>query len=740
MKVLHLTGGGDVGGAKTHVISLVKNLSKHIDVTLVSFRSGPFAQEAEDVNIDTKIIQSGSFIADIIKVIRLAKKGQYQIIHPHGSKANMAAVIVKAFTGLPVVTTVHSDYKLDYMHSALRRYTFGLINTVALRFVDYYTCVSKNLKDSLIERNFKPNKLFTIPNGIDFEQEVKPCTRSEFAAKFNLNISESDVLVGILARLTPVKGVKIFIQAAKEVLKNNPHVKFLIAGDGDERKVLENIVESEGLSDSIFFLGFISESYDFLSIIDINVLSSLSEGFPYSILEGALLRKATISSNVGGIPDLIEHGETGYLFNPGDSSKLAELILDLSGNIEKRNSLGDKIYTKAKALFSLDTMCKVQMDIYDTILKTTDRKYKYDIIISGYYGFRNSGDDAILMAIINDLRRFKENVRIVVLSKNPIETVKHYKVDSINRLNLFNAIRVFRKSKLFINGGGNLLQDDTSTRSLMYYLGATWLAKKLGAKVMVYANGIGPINKKINRTLTKKVLNKVDVITLREELSRKELDSLQVKKPVITVTADPALTVKSISESAINNILLSEKITKSGPLIGFSARTCENNLIYDESIISKAADFAVEKFNAVPVFIPMQPVDLTIIESIVSKMKHKGYILHGNYEVNDILGIISKMDMVVGMRLHSLIYAANLGVPVVGLVYDPKIEGFLQYFHQTSAGHIKDMTFEKLTEVMTTVWNNRASIKKELNIITAQLKEKALENAKIAVDLINSQT
>jgi len=125
---------------------------------------------------------------------------------------------------------------------------------------------------------------------------------------------------------------------------------------------------------------------------------------------------------------------------------------------------------------------QTQLDIYETILLRSFRnsrsKYRYDAIISGYYGFKNIGDDAMLMAIIDNLRMYRRDLRILVLSRNPLETGLVYNVDSINRFNLLKILLIMRNSKLFINGGGSLIQDNTSTRSLIYYLGMIWLAKK----------------------------------------------------------------------------------------------------------------------------------------------------------------------------------------------------------------------------------------------------------------------
>ena len=117
MKVIHLIGGGDEGGAKSHVLQLIKELGKHIDVTLVSYRKGKFHDDAVAMGIDARIARTGNIILDIRKTLKLVKSGNYDIIHSHGAKANMMASIIKRITGIPVVTTVHSDYHLDYMHS-----------------------------------------------------------------------------------------------------------------------------------------------------------------------------------------------------------------------------------------------------------------------------------------------------------------------------------------------------------------------------------------------------------------------------------------------------------------------------------------------------------------------------------------------------------------------------------------------------------------------------------------------
>jgi len=743
MKVLHLIGGGDVGGAKTHVLSLVKELSSYIDVKLVSLRPGSFAEDARAMGIDVEVVKTGFFLRDVKKVVNIIKNGNYQIVHSHGAKANVISALAKLFVDFESVTTVHSDYKLDYLHSIFKRMTFGVANTIALRFIDNYVAVSRNFKQMLIQRKFMPEKIYIVYNGIDLNKKVDKLTRQQMAEKYKIPVGDNDILVGIMARLNPVKDIGTLIDAANIVLRTHPEVKFLLCGsdDGDEKHLKEK-VKTLGLENNILFLGHVSKPYDILQNLDINVLTSLSESFPYAILEGALLKKATISSNVGGISDLISNGKNGFLFEPRDYETLARHMLKLIENKSLREEFGEKIYAKVEAEFSLDNMRKTQLSIYQKIMdeacRKDLRKCRYDVIISGYYGYKNSGDDAILMAIIKSLRNIRPDIRILVLSANPHETRATYGVSCINRFNMFRIFNAMRKAKLFIYGGGNLLQDDTSTRSLMYYLSTTWMAKKAGLKMMYYASGIGPIKRNSNRKLTRRIVNKVDVITLREELSKQELEILSIDKPKILVAADPALTIEPEDSSVIDDVFKEEGINEDGPFVGFAVRKWSNRKKYIE-IIAKAADYIYEKYNLIPVFIPMQyPDDIDIINKITGKMKAKSYIIKNKYNVSTVFGIISRMEIMVGMRLHALIYAASLGVPVVGLSYEPKVEAFLNMVNLTESntGDINELEYDKLREKFDYIWDKRDSIRQRLNDTMPVLKKKAFESAEIAVELI----
>lgn len=185
MKVIHLISGGDTGGAKTHVHSLLQGLSRHIQADMVCFMDGPFTQEARALGISVQVISHRNPLRTLRELrARVAAEG-YDIIHCHGSRGNMLGAMLGRATGLPVVTTVHSDYRLDYMGRPLSRLTYGTINAIALRRIPYHIGVSDATVDMLIQRGFDPQQLFSIYNGLDFSPIVPALDRRRFCSPWD---------------------------------------------------------------------------------------------------------------------------------------------------------------------------------------------------------------------------------------------------------------------------------------------------------------------------------------------------------------------------------------------------------------------------------------------------------------------------------------------------------------------------------------------------------------------------
>lgn len=362
-----------------------------------------------------------------------------------------------------------------------------------------------------------------------------------------------------------------------------------------------------------------------------------------------------------------------------------------------------------------------------------------NLLIAGYHGYGNCGDEATLMAMTTNIKEMAPDVNITAISHIPELTKKEYNINSIQRFNAIEVMRAIVKSDIILSGGGTLIQNGTSTRSLLYYLSIIKMAKLFKKKVMLYSNGIGPVNGKLNRKLVKMVVDNVDLITLREEFSKKDLLDMGVIKPEIHITADAAFTLKSIDDEKARQFLIKEKIPLDKELIGVSVRNWSKAKYGDKYIkeIAKACDNMVKQGKTV-LFIPMeQPKDIETSKKVMYEMKQDSYILQELYKPDEILGIIGQMNLILGMRLHTLLFSASKKVPMIGLVYDPKIEYYLDVLNMPNGGDVRtgDIDAKRLTAQMEGMFLNLERYQDILAEKIGILLDKARQND----SLLNSQ-
>ena len=374
MKVITLISGGDSGGAKTHVHSLLQNLSRTIEVTMVCFLEGPFAQEARELGIPTVVLSGRNLLRTYRTLKRMIREGGYQLIHCHGARGNMMGALLRRSTGLPVVTTVHSDYRLDYLGRPL---SHGTINTIALRRLDYRIGVSDAMTDLLIKRGFDPDRLFTIYNGIDFTPRTPALSREEYFRSVGLEADGDSVVVGIAARLNPVKDIATLVRGFAKAHRECPSLRLLIAGDGEQMSMLKGLAAELGVERQVCFAGWVSDTDSFYHAIDINTLTSLSETFPYSLTEGARAALPTIASRVGGVPYLIEHGVHGLLFEAGDDVEAlmtlceADITSGIDAKVKRYLSNFELVRRKMKDLEERDRIRNFQPPITGELIMET---------------------------------------------------------------------------------------------------------------------------------------------------------------------------------------------------------------------------------------------------------------------------------------------------------------------------------------------------------------------------------
>ncbi|MDY0236065.1 MAG: polysaccharide pyruvyl transferase CsaB [Gudongella sp.] len=724
LKVLHLISGGDTGGAKTHISALLKGLNKMIDASIICFIEDTFYEDLHKAGVPIKVFEQKSR-SDLSVIKRLTdeiEREDYDIIHCHGARANFIALFIKHKVKKPFVTTIHSDYKLDFKDNFYKRFVYTTLNQVALKMFDYYIGVSHQFRDMLIDRGFKRDRIFVTYNGIDPYSTEEHLDKKRFLERHGIKYN-GEVIVGILARLDEIKDHHTFIEAAKFVLEEEDAM-FLIAGEGANEEYLKELVKKYGLEDKIKFIGFIKDPYSFLNTIDINTLTSLSESFPYVILEGAKMKKPIVTTEVGGINRLVIDGDNGFLVPVGNVGVLKDRLLTLIRNSEIRKAMGEKLFKAVEDKYSYEAMARSHIEIYNNILNNGPA-----ILMSGYFGFDNSGDDAILTAIVKDILDFRPDARVKVLSRDPNKTEDLCNVSAANRFKIRDIIRSLKATDILVSGGGSLLQDVTSTRSLLYYLALMKLAFFYKKPVMVYANGIGPVNKSFNRRLVKRVLNRVDFITLRDEDSRKCLEDMGVKNRNIQVTADPVFTLQAAPAERVNIIFQDEGIDKDKPLVGISVRHWKNDELLVREL-SKVIKYILENKDISVVLIPMHyPEDLKISQSILDKVDNLNcHLLQEKYNVEELMGIIGELKLMVAMRLHSLIYAATQITPMLGLVYDPKVDGLLKELEVPYKLSVDNISEKEFLKVFEDAWENLENTKKIIETKEKNLKLLAYNN------------
>ena len=541
--------------------------------------------------------------------------------------------------------------------------------------------------------------MFAIYNGIDFSPVVPKLDRQAYLRSVGMETAEDTVVFGIAARLDPVKDVGTLIRGFSIAVKTHPNIRLLIAGDGEQRQTLEKLAADTCPPGSVVFAGWVTDMDSFYHALDVNTLTSLSETFPYAITEGARMRCATIASNVGGIPYIIEHGVTGLLFEPQNAEALGGCMARLAESAAMRAQLGENLYEKASREFSISATVGKQIEIYQTILRRTamPKKKKYGVLICGAYGKGNAGDDAILKAILAQMKAIDRDMPVYVMSHDPAETRLRYHVGSVHVFDPFRFWPLMRRCRLFISGGGSLIQNETSTRSLNYYLTTIRMAHTAGCRVMMYGCGIGPVSGEGSRRHTARILNRcVDKITLREDLSRKELSDMGVMQPDISVTADPALLLQPATTGAVDSYFLSNDLDPNGSYAMFVLRPWKNLSGHLQAIVD-AAIYVNQKHGLTPVFVALEPTrDLEINRQAAGMLSCRSFVLPAPRDEQLTIGMMQKMRVIVSMRLHALIFASSVGAPLAAISYDPKVTGFMAYLGQKHCMELDDVTKDSL--------------------------------------------
>lgn len=344
-------------------------------------------------------------------------------------------------------------------------------------------------------------------------------------------------------------------------------------------------------------------------------------------------------------------------------------------------------------------------------------KKKKKILLMGYYGFDNIGDEAVLEAIVCQLRRYVPECELWALSAKPAESEAAYGIRCFDRWNPLQLLRALWGCDVFAAGGGSLLQDVTGARGIKYYLGLMRIAKLLRKKLFFYAQGIGPIEDAKNRKLTARVLRKCDRLTVRDADAAQYMRELGIDGERIDVACDPVLAMSAEGPEAE---------LPAGRKMGFAVRDCKG---LNADTLARVADHFADKGWEI-VFLPFcSPVDTAVSRLIAGQMQQKSYIAAQITHPREMMKAISACDFVVGVRLHALVMAAACGVPFAALSYDPKIDGFCHMLDSEPAAAASEQSAPLMVRGIEEALARADELKKRLKEEKAHWQELAAANA-----------
>jgi polysaccharide pyruvyl transferase CsaB len=368
-----------------------------------------------------------------------------------------------------------------------------------------------------------------------------------------------------------------------------------------------------------------------------------------------------------------------------------------------------------------------------------DRNGPFRVGISGSYGGLNLGDEAILQAIVSQLRDSLP-VEITVFSRDPGDTLARHKVERAvpgRDLSRDEVLPEIQRLDLLILGGGGILFDAEAG----LYLREVALAHEHGVPVLLYAVSAGPLQDPAAQALVRDHLGPAAAVTVRERRARQLLEEVGVRRD-IEVTADPALLLEP--EPLPPDALKREALDESRRLIGLSVRepgvaAPDIDEGHYHALLANAADYMVDRLDADLVFVPMERKvqDSQHSHAVVSKMAYanRATVLKGEYTSGQMLSLMSHFDFAVGMRLHFLIFAALNHVPFVALPYSSKVLGFLEDM-EIAMPPLKEVKAGQLIAYIDRSWDLRRDLRRHIERALPGLKARARRTHDIAVGLL----
>ena len=668
MKILMVTGGMDVGGAETHVFELVRSLARMgNEITLIS-SGGRLADALGREGVPQVALKLNS--RDLISIIKsrralkkLLRKREFDIVHAHTRLGAFIASGLCSDAEIPLVTTIHARYKKNTIFDRLSQWGNGVI------------AVSDDLAFYL--RTLRPKafleNISVIPNGIDTQRFSPSGTlynsdskRIVFASRLDKDCSHSAYLL---------------LDIAREVDEKYPKVEMVICGGGEElcniRERAKEVNASIG-RDVVRVLGYVDDmqrvlggAFVFLGVSRA-ALEAMACGAPV-ILSGNEGYIGVVSSE-----NLSLCESTNFCCRGQQAATASKLysslvsVLEMTDKEYKKTSDNLREYTVRH--HSCEYMVAKTLEFYKKYIKVSNNGKK-QVLLCGYYGFGNVGDDAQLLRSIQRVNIKYPHSFICAMTKNGRRDERKFGVNCIGRVNALSVKNQIEKSDIVVLGGGTLLQNDTSRRSLLYYLWVINYALRVGKRVELWGNGLGDIKGKHFRRKTALALSKCFYIGMRDRVSLVEANCLLnengVKCVNLTLEDDLAAQPFALKASRVENLRRFFEISENERIVIVALKRGEERKLA-RGIVRFLRLLKSDGIRSV--FVVMYPAeDMRVTKRLCRDV---GGVLAYPMSISDMAELIRSARLVLSMRYHTLVFAHAAGVPFVGIGKSEKIERF----------------------------------------------------------------
>lgn len=363
-RVLFLQGMASIGGAERDLLTIIKAL-RGFDPVVVCPCQEPLVSLVRDVGVPVvcmnmppwrKVKALPLILPSMYRLFRILVSHKIDVLHINDLWWAPIGLAAARLAGVPCITHVRADYTPRH------------IRNYRLKACQICIPVSKALGRSLEKAGVHPSRIRLLYSGIDLSRIAENYDIGSIKARYQ--IDPDRVVIGSVGNLLAVKGYEFLIRAVAHLKTAIPSILCLIVGDGDRpyAKTLDALVRELDVSDHIVFTGFCDDVYPLLSVMDVFVLASISEGFGIALLEAMAMSKPVVATSVGGIPEVVVHGETGLLVKVQDSLVLARTISHLLANREQAAAMGKRGRERVEAYFSIKASIAKLEGLYAEVL------------------------------------------------------------------------------------------------------------------------------------------------------------------------------------------------------------------------------------------------------------------------------------------------------------------------------------------------------------------------------------